>query len=143
MNGMQALLDSLDRQLRRDSGISHDDYRILSTLYRAPGRTSRMKHLADVMSYSPSRLTHAVSRMERQGWVARSSAVDDRRGVEVVLTEAGVAKAKDASRGHLELVRRLVFDAPVAGTLPGACQRVRSHFHQFGGGPINLRCQGR
>ena len=117
MNGMQSLLDSLDRQLRTDAGISHDDYRILSTLYRSPGKTSRMKDLADVMSYSPSRLTHAVSRMEQRGWLSRSPALGDGRGVDVLLTAMGVAKAREASRGHFELVRRLVFDAPVAGAL--------------------------
>lgn len=110
MTGIQSLLDALDRQLREDSGISHDDYRMLGSLYRAPGRVKRMSDLAREMSFSPSRLTHAASRLESHGWVARSRSGEDGRGVEIRLTDAGAAKAREASQGHLELVRQLVFD---------------------------------
>ncbi|MGD2059332.1 MAG: MarR family transcriptional regulator [Acidimicrobiia bacterium] len=112
INGIQSLLDALDGQLRTEAGISHDDYRILSALYRAPRRTRRMTELAAEMSYSPSRLSHTAARLEKQGWVARSRVDDDRRGVEIGLTEEGVTKTRDASVGHLALVERLVFDIP-------------------------------
>lgn len=120
IGGAQSLLDALDRQLRDEAGISHDDYRILSSLYRSSGRTRRMSRLAREMNYSPSRLTHAAARLERHGWVSRSPASDDRRGVDIELTEAGVAKARDASKGHLALVRRLVFDVPEPDQLQAA-----------------------
>lgn len=110
MTGIQSLLDSLDRQLRDEAGISHDDYRILGSLYRAPGRVKRMRDLAREMSYSPSRLSHAAARLESQGWVMRSKSDSDGRGVEIHLTDTGAAKAREASEGHLELVRRLVFE---------------------------------
>lgn len=110
MTGVQSMLDALDRQLREDAGISHDDYRILSSLYRAPTRKKRMRDLAREMSYSPSRLTHAASRLESRGWVERARLDDDRRGVELTLTLAGADKARAASEGHLALVRRLVFE---------------------------------
>ncbi|HXV69845.1 MAG TPA: MarR family transcriptional regulator [Acidimicrobiia bacterium] len=110
MTGVQSLLDALDRQLRDDAGISHDDYRILGSLYRSPNRVKRMRDLAREMSYSPSRLTHAATRLESHGWVSRSKSNSDGRGVEVHLTDLGVAKAREASEGHLELVRQLVFD---------------------------------
>lgn len=120
MTGTQSLLDALDRQLRDDAGISHDDYRILGSLYRAPRRAKRMRDLAHDMSYSPSRLTHAAARLESQGWVERSQADRDRRGVEIALTEAGVDKTREASVGHLDLVRQLVFDTPDRGQLEAA-----------------------
>ena len=110
MTGVQSLLDALDRQLRDDAGISHDDYRILGSLYRSRDRVKRMRDLAREMSYSPSRLTHAATRLESHGWVSRSKSNSDGRGVEVHLTDLGVAKAREASEGHLELVRQLVFD---------------------------------
>jgi DNA-binding MarR family transcriptional regulator len=110
MTAIQSLLDALDRQLRDEAGISHDDYRILGSLYRAPG-TTRMRDLAREMSYSPSRLTHAAARLESNGWVKRSRSDDDGRGVEISLTGAGADKAREASDGHLALVRQLVFDA--------------------------------
>jgi DNA-binding MarR family transcriptional regulator len=109
MTAIQSLLDALDRQLRDEAGISHDDYRLLGSLYRAPG-TTRMRDLARKMSYSPSRLTHAAARLESNGWVKRSRSDDDGRGVEISLTGAGADKAREASDGHLALVRQLVFD---------------------------------
>lgn len=110
INGIQSLLDALDTQLRAEAGISHDDYRILNALYRAPGRTMRMTELAREMSYSPSRLSHTAARLEDQAWVVRHRVDGDRRGVEIELTEEGVAKTRHASVGHLALVKRLVFD---------------------------------
>lgn len=120
MNGIQSLLDALDRQLRDDAGISHDDYRILSLLYRSSGRSRRMNDLAQEMSFSPSRLTHAASRLEKHGWVTRSPARDDRRGIDIALTDAGVAKTRAASREHLALVKEIVFDAPDSDKLQAA-----------------------
>lgn len=120
INGIQSLLDALDRQLREDVGISHDDYRILGSLYRASGRVRRMRDLARDMSYSPSRLTHAAARLETHGWVSRARSVDDGRGVEIHLTDAGAAKAREASQGHLELVRRLVFETQEPDQLEAA-----------------------
>lgn len=120
IGGIQSLLDALDRQLRDEAGISHDDYRILSSLYRSPGRVRRMSDLAREMNYSPSRLTHAAARLEEQGWVARSPSGSDRRGVDLGLTDAGIAKARDASKGHLALVRELVFGVPEPDQLAAA-----------------------
>lgn len=109
MTGIQSLLDALDHQLKEHSGISHDDYRMLSSLYRTPGRFRRMSDLAREMSFSPSRLTHAAARLESHSWVARTRSGEDGRGVEIRLTDAGVVKARAASEGHLELVHQLVF----------------------------------
>lgn len=110
IGGIQSLLDALDRQLRDEAGISHDDYRILASLYRTPGQRRRMSDFAREMNYSPSRLTHAAARLQGHGWVSRSPNQTDRRGVDIELTDAGMAKARDASKGHLELVKELVFE---------------------------------
>jgi DNA-binding MarR family transcriptional regulator len=122
IGGVQSLLDALDRQLRDEAGISHDDYRILSSLYRSSAHTRRMSELAREMNYSPSRLTHAAARLERQGWVSRSPAGGDRRGVDIELTDAGEVKARDASEGHLALVKKLVFDVPEPDQLHAAVE---------------------
>jgi DNA-binding MarR family transcriptional regulator len=110
VGGMMALLETLDRQMRDRSGISHDDYLILSFLYRAPGRTLVMSDLARTGSYSPSRLTHAVSRLEGEGWVTRGKSETDRRMVEATLTDAGAVEVESVSTTHLALVKALVFD---------------------------------
>ena len=104
------MFNALDRQLRDDSGMSHDDYQILSRLHRAPARALRMSELAAEVGFSPSRLSHAVRRMEEEGWIERTPSEIDRRGTEAGLTDLGAKVVEDASPAHLALVRRLTFD---------------------------------
>jgi DNA-binding MarR family transcriptional regulator len=110
IGGIRSLLNALDRQLRDESGMSHDDYQILSQLHRAPDRTLRMSVLARETGFSASRLSHAVNRMEEAGWIDRRPSVDDRRGTQASLTDLGVEVVERASGGHLDLVRRIVFE---------------------------------
>jgi len=110
IGGMRALLDALDRQLRVAAGISHDDYAILARLHREPGRRLRMSELAGEVGFSPSRLSHAIARLETEGWVRRTIGQTDRRVVVANLTDAGVLRVHEVSPDHLSLVRKLVFD---------------------------------
>jgi DNA-binding MarR family transcriptional regulator len=110
IGGIRSLLNALDRQLRDESGMSHDDYQILSQLHRASDRTLRMSVLARETGFSASRLSHAVNRMEEAGWIDRRPSVDDRRGTQASLTDLGVEVVERASGGHLDLVRRIVFE---------------------------------
>lgn len=109
-SSMRSLLNALDRQFRDEAGITHDDYEILSRLHRAPDRTLRMTQLARDVGFSPSRLSHAVGRMEETGWVARTPSQADRRGTEATLTDLGVKLVDEVTPAHLELVRKLVFE---------------------------------
>ena len=104
------MFNALDRQLRDESGMSHDDYQILSRLHRAPARALRMSELAAEVGFSPSRLSHAVRRMEEEGWIERTPSEIDRRGTEARLTDLGAKVVEGASPAHLALVRRLTFD---------------------------------
>ncbi|MGD2102621.1 MAG: MarR family transcriptional regulator [Acidimicrobiia bacterium] len=110
ISGMKSFLGALDRQLRDDFGISHDDYRILAWLSRAGENGAGMSELARTMGFSPSRLTHAIQRFESEGWVIRMTTRRDRRVVEVGLTERGAQWVDEVSAGHLATVKTLLFD---------------------------------
>ena len=110
IGGIRSLLRSLDRQLRDDHGVSHDDYQILAHLSRVGPDGVRMSDLAGGIAYSPSRLTHAIGRLETLGWVVRRPSEADRRVVEVALTRHGSERVARISEGHLAHVRALVFD---------------------------------
>lgn len=113
---LQAVLTSLppaiDAQLKRDAGINFFEYTILSSLSQAPGRAVRMGSLAHLAAGSPSRLSHAVSRLEKHGWVSRRTTLDatETRCVEAVLTDAGLAALVATAPDHVREARRLVFD---------------------------------
>jgi DNA-binding MarR family transcriptional regulator len=102
---------ALDRQLQVEAGIPHAYYMILAMLSEAPGRELRMSELSQRTSTSLSRLSHAVARLEEQGWVQRRRCPTDRRGQIAGLTEAGVAKVVETAPGHVAQVRRVLFDA--------------------------------
>jgi DNA-binding MarR family transcriptional regulator len=104
------LFESLDRQLQRDSGIPHTYYVILAALAEAPERTLTMGQLAELVHASPSRLSHAVARLERAGWVIRIKRPPDRRTTLARLTDEGAAMIAAAAPGHVEAVRRHLFD---------------------------------
>ena len=104
------VLEELDRELQRDAGLPHGSYVILVALSEAPHRRLRMTELARVTGSSPSRLSHAVSRLEESGWVRREPCSDDRRGAFAGLTAAGLSALEAAAPGHVDGVRRHLFD---------------------------------
>ncbi|QGQ18963.1 MarR family transcriptional regulator [Cellulomonas sp. JZ18] len=101
---------SLDRQLRRDAGLTHVSYMILATLSDAPGTAMRMTELARETATSQSRLSHAVSALEQRGWVARRPCPQDRRGQVAALTDAGRRLLEQTAPGHVAQVRATVLD---------------------------------
>ena len=105
-----ALLEAeLDRQLQRDSGLPHAYYQILAMLSDVPGRTLRMSDLAAITQSSQSRLSHAVARLERNGWIRRVPCPDDRRSTLARLTDTGYAVLAAAAPGHVDAVRTHLF----------------------------------
>ena len=110
LTATQLLFEALDRELQTDAGIPHAYYEILVRLSEAPQRTLRMRELAERSSYSRSRLSHAMTRLESLGWVRRTECADDRRGFLAALTDEGFAALDAAAPGHVEAVRTLLFD---------------------------------
>ncbi|HEY0639031.1 MAG TPA: MarR family transcriptional regulator [Pseudonocardiaceae bacterium] len=111
LHASRLLFDALDRQLQRDCGMPHAYYEILVRLSEAPGGRLRMSELADAMLISRSRLSHAAARLEETGRLSREDCPTDRRGQFAVLTEAGRAALEAAAPGHVDAVRRFLFDA--------------------------------
>lgn len=101
----------LDHQLRTDAGMPVAYYEILVVLSESPGRSLRMSRLAELCNSSRSRLSHAISAMEKTGWVSRCALDDDRRGALAQLTDAGLAALRKAAPGHVTEVRECLFDA--------------------------------
>jgi DNA-binding MarR family transcriptional regulator len=104
------LWEELERDLQEEAGYPFGYYEILMLLSETPGRARRMSDLADATQSSRSRLTHAIDRLEQRGWVRRETCPNDRRGSLAVLTDEGMAALEHAAPGHVESVRRHLFD---------------------------------
>ncbi|MEE4493255.1 MarR family winged helix-turn-helix transcriptional regulator [Streptomyces sp. BE230] len=104
------LEDHLDRQLQRDAGMPHIYYGLLVQLSQAPRRRMRMTELAKDAKITRSRLSHAVARLEKGGWVRREDCPSDKRGQNAVLTEEGYEMLRRSAPGHVSAVRQAMFD---------------------------------
>jgi DNA-binding MarR family transcriptional regulator len=110
MGMLMTLLPALDAQLKRDAGVNVFEYHVLAGLSGAPGRALVLSDLAVLAQGSLSRLSHAITRLERAGWVERRDCSEPGRRVEARLTDAGMTKLEEIAPGHVREVRRLVVD---------------------------------
>ena len=100
---------ALDRDLQ-SHGLQLSEYEIISMLSEQPDRRLRMSEIAELVVQSRSRLTHTAGRLEKRGWVRREACVGDRRGVELVLTEAGHGEIRRMAPTHVGSVRANLMD---------------------------------
>jgi DNA-binding MarR family transcriptional regulator len=108
---MVLLVDSaVARELTRDCGLSMPDYQVLSALSEAEGHRRRLTELAARMQWSPSRLSHHVTRMEQRSLVTRADCTEDLRAAYVVLTETGWQAIEAAAPDHVTSVRANLID---------------------------------
>ena len=96
-----ALSRDMDARLQSEHGISLSDYDVLVVLANTPERRMRMSEIAESVLISQSGITRLVDRLVARGLVEREECPDDRRGYFAVLTGAGLAKVRKASRSHL------------------------------------------
>lgn len=122
---MMTLPAALDAQLKRDSGLNTFEYHVLARLSEVPARSLPMSDLAIVSQGSPSRLSHAVGRLEQAGWVVRNSCTEGGRRIEAYLTDAGLAKIQQTAPGHVREARRLVLDHLTPEQLKGLGEAAR------------------
>ncbi|CAM5260965.1 MarR family transcriptional regulator [Streptomyces tanashiensis] len=120
------LEDHLDRQLQRDAGMPHVYYGLLVQLSQAPRRRLRMTELARSAKITRSRLSHAIARLEKNGWVRRENCPSDKRGQFAQLTDEGMEVLRRNAPGHVAAVRQAMFDRLSADQVEqlGAIMRV-------------------
>jgi DNA-binding MarR family transcriptional regulator len=104
------VFQALQQQLQAAAGMPMAHYDVLLRLSEAPDRSLRMVTLAKTLDYSTSRLSQAINRLERCGWVTRASHPSDRSGQLAVLTDPGFTVLQAAAPGHVAAVRAHVLD---------------------------------
>ena len=102
---------TLQRELQDDAGLSMPDFEVLVHLTDSPAGRVRVTDLARLLQWERSRVFHHVTRMESRRLVQRVECAEDGRGAFVVITPQGRAAIEQAAPGHVDTVRRLVFDA--------------------------------
>jgi DNA-binding MarR family transcriptional regulator len=98
--------NALERELGELHGLGVSDFEVLDHLASKPGHTYRAQSLADAVHLSQSALSRLTDRLERHGLVERCNCTNDRRGIDIVLTPAGMDKRGQALRTYCEVLAR-------------------------------------
>jgi DNA-binding MarR family transcriptional regulator len=129
MEAVSLLQHQVEQQLRAEGGISYVQFELLARLADARGPLT-MTELADGVVYSRSGLTYQAGLLEQAGLITRGPSPDDDRATLVTITGTGLALVGRVLPGHVQVVRRLLFD-PLAGNdvvhLGDIMARVRDH----------------
>ena len=107
---MMVLPRKLDADLERGERMSLSEYAALRHLSERPGRRMRMSELAGACDMSLSGMTRLAGKLESLGYVERVRCERDARGLEAVLTDAGLDRLREAWPTHLASVRRHIVD---------------------------------
>jgi DNA-binding MarR family transcriptional regulator len=108
---------AIDKQLKADAGLNLFEYMVLARLSEESDRTLQMARLAEISNGSISRLSHAVTRLERRGWVDKQVGGAAQRHNTVSLTDAGYEVLATVAPPHVANVRRLLADPLTAGDI--------------------------
>jgi DNA-binding MarR family transcriptional regulator len=109
---LSAAYASLSRELSaslvENHGLTINDYGCLLLLSRASEEGVRRIDLANELRLSPSGITRLLDRLEDQGLVGKGACKEDARVSYAILTEAGLAKLKEAAPRHVEDIDRRI-----------------------------------
>ena len=97
---------ALERELGERHGLGISDFEVLERLAESDGRKFRAQDLAEAVHLSQSALSRLVDRLARHGLVERCGCDVDRRGIYVVLTEAGEQRHAQAVPTHRDVLAR-------------------------------------
>jgi DNA-binding MarR family transcriptional regulator len=119
LRASQLLEAAVDQQLRAEGNLTHPEYEILGRLSQAPDRRLRMGDLATRVVAPKSRLTHQVDQLVARGLVRREPHATDRRGLDAIITDAGLDLLSETAPGHLAAVRSHLIDLLTKEELAG------------------------
>jgi DNA-binding MarR family transcriptional regulator len=89
-------------------GLTMSDYGCLLLLSRADEDGMRRIDLANALQLSPSGITRLLDRLEEQGYVGKGACKEDARVSYAILTDAGLAKIREAWPEHVDAIERRV-----------------------------------
>jgi len=100
----------IDERMRAATGLSRFQFTLLETIERNPAGQVQLADVARATDSSLSRLSHAITRLERAGLVERRTCDEDRRASWAVLTPVGAKAVADARERYASVMREVLLD---------------------------------
>jgi len=105
MGRYQRLMCSLDRELGAEHDLSASEFEVLQQLSEAEECSLRMTQLGESAHLTQSALSRLVTRLERDGLLARKACDNDRRALFVSLTDEGRKRYDEARPTQRRVLR--------------------------------------
>jgi len=90
IQGIQRRFHRMMDETLAEHGLQHGEWKLLCSLRSAPGRTRSAGELAKRMDLSSGAMTNRLDRLEEAGHVRRVACKNDRRSVQIELTDEGL-----------------------------------------------------
>ena len=122
------------RALEADMLEQHDLpltwFDLLSRIKQSPGQRLRMSQLEEASVFTRSGITGLADRLEKAGFVRRERSAEDRRGVYLAITQAGVDKIDEVWPDHTLSIQKHFgrhLDSEGAKALQAATEKILNH----------------
>jgi DNA-binding MarR family transcriptional regulator len=103
----RTIIDKMAEQMMRDHHLPLEWFDVLIHLADVQDGRLRQRALRDRLLLSESGVSRLLLRMEQAGFIARNTADEDKRGVEITLTDKGRTAVIEATESHVETVSKL------------------------------------
>ena len=100
------VVEALEADMLEQHDLPITWFDLLSRLKQAPGRRLRMHQLEEASVFTRSGITRLADRLEEAGLVRRERSDEDRRGVYVAITQAGIDKIDEVWPDHMASIQR-------------------------------------
>jgi DNA-binding MarR family transcriptional regulator len=100
----QDLTCALDRALQTGHSLGMSEYEVLERLAELPEHSAKVATIAKSVHLSQSALSRVIGRLETAGLVERHMCAEDRRAVNVRLTDEGLQRQTDAVATHRQVL---------------------------------------
>jgi DNA-binding MarR family transcriptional regulator len=126
-----SLTTDIGRELTAATGLTIPDFEILGRLYETPDGALDQRELSESLTWSASRLSHQLTRMESRGYITRSE-TGVGRGMRVAFTEVGRNRAAEALDKSAGAVRRQFIEPLTAEDEAALARIMRAHAQRAG-----------
>ena len=100
------VLRGLEADLLEQHDLPVTWFDVMGRLRQASGQRLRMHELEERSVFTRSGLTRLVDRIEEAGFVSRERTLEDRRGVYVAITQAGINKLDEVWPDHIVSIQK-------------------------------------
>jgi DNA-binding MarR family transcriptional regulator len=129
----------LEQRLRTETDLSWPEFEVLWRIQLASGHPLQMSEIAEQLLGSPSGITRMADRLERSGLLAREVPRENRRIVQVKLTEQGRAVLATARQAFVQALED-AFSAHLSPSDVSGLRRVLRKLLQGNGAWQDARC---